>query len=377
MFTQGIYLREAVTMTRNSTLKLDLPGEGQLSALLLKITGNCTSGATLTATPWRIQDHISNILVLANGATPIKSYSAPLAQYTAWLSQGLVPPHFWRNYAENTQMEYLWVLFGRRIGDEQYGLDLEAFSSMELQITNTATSTYYSTDFTVSVLQAFMRDMPGKFGSHIRTLNWREWTTVSDETKYYLLPSEFPLRGIHLRALPDETSGVNDCNCANLMDDIDFSLNGGTKQVYKGGLDDLMVLRYMERGAEIHTHGLIDRTADYGLDFSVGRAWGRSIGSGSKDDAVSSVIPTIESDQTDGSIKPEAREADSPIEIGVTGMAYQYTVPLLHVPDCEADKMIQPITKDGEVRLNLHTRSGAAYADGTNTVMLEQVAPNG
>lgn len=372
MYKQREYLREGVTLPLGETYQLELPKTGLLSGLIMKLTASCTTGATLADENWRLLDFISKIEVISNGATIIKSLSGKLAQYLARQHQHIIPPHFWRNYATNTQMEYIPLLFGRFLGDPEYGLDLSRYDNVEMRITNNSSATYHGTDITGSFLQTFIRDSSGAFKGHVRSENWQEWTTVSDETRYLILPTEFPISGLYLRALPDTTNGKSDTGMANLMDDIDFSIQGGTKRLYKGGLDDLLIQNYIEDGDDIITSGLADINADRGIDVGVGRMMGWSGISGSKDGAVSAVIPTMEADDTDNTIAFEAREADSPVEFIVRGMGFHNCTHLLDNPKLEADWMLDP-RRDGECRLNIHTRSGAAYADGTNTVFMERL----
>lgn len=372
MYWQSEYLREGVTMARGQTYRIDLPESGLLSSLILKLSAPSVSGLGLTGGNWRLLDFLGNLEIVGNGATVIKSLPFKSAHYLAWLSQGVVPPHFWRNYATNTQMEYLCLNFGRMLKDPQYGLDLGQWDNVEFRLTNTSSASYHGADISLSILQVFMRESPGGFSGHIRSELFREWTTVSDETKYLILPSEFPIRGVHLQSVPETSSGMSETNFANQMDDIDFSIQGGTKRLYKGGLDDLVVLHHFEAGNEVLTSGQADVNADAGIDYGIGRGFGWSGISGSKDGAVSAVIPTAIADPTDNTISFEAREADSPIMFMARGMGYLNHVALLHSPELKPDEMLDP-RQTGEIRLNIHTRSGAGYAGGTNRVILERL----
>lgn len=372
MYKQFEYLRESVTMTRGQTYRIDLPETGLLSGLFLKLSAPCTSGATLADALWRLQDHLGTLEVIANGATIIKSLDWQNLAHIHALRQGVTPLGAWRNYATNTQFEYLLVLFGRFLGDPEYGIDLANFDNVEFRLTNASSATYHGSDISASILQCYMRDMPGGFRGHIRSEIWREWTTVQDETKYFVLPTEYPFSGVYLRCVPSTTSGVPDTGFANLADDIDMSIQGGLKQVYKGGLDDLALVDYYMQGHELLVGGLADVNADRGIPISLGRVLQHATASGSKDGAVSAVIPTIEADLTDGAFKAEAREADSPIEFIFNGYAFQNTVNLWFAPTLAADELLDPGAV-GEIRLNIHTRNASSAASGTNQVVIERV----
>jgi hypothetical protein len=372
MYKQYEYLREAVTMTRNQTYKLDLPKSGMLSSILFKVEAACASGATLAGGNWRLLDFLGKLEVIANGSTIVKSLDVKHCHFLTWLHQGIVPPAFWRNYATNTQFEYFLVNFGRFMGDKEFGLDLGKYDSVEIRLTNSATATYYGTDLTLSMHQVYMRDLQGAFKGHIRSEEWRKWTTVQNGTEYMILPIEYPISTLAIQCVPAATAGMFDTNPQNLAYDIELSKAGGTKRIFKGGMDDLLVLNYLDRGAEVFTSGIADFTADKGLDTGIARMFGWAAVSGSKDGAVSAVVPTMLADATDGTISFEAREADSPVEFMVRGMGYMDFAWLLHNPDLANEDMIDPKV-DGECRLNVQTRDAAASASGTNTVLLERI----
>jgi hypothetical protein len=372
MYWQKAYVRENITFTRNQTYKVDLPETGILDHLMLKLTANCTSGYSLAVEFWRLMDFLTTVEVIGNGSTIIKSLTFKHLHFLNHLRLSVPPPAFWRNYAENTQMEYVTIPFGRWLKDSLYGLDLSRWNNVELRITNTATAASYSTDITMSIMACFRRDDLTPPLGYLKHELWRQWTTVQDQIVYLTLPTEHPISGIYLRALPHTTSGMSDTGFANLMDDIDFSLMGGTKQVYKGGLDDLIVENRMESGLEVITSGQADKNADTGFDAGIGRMMGWASVLGSKDAGAGTIIETMIADATDNTISYENREADHPHEFIARGLAYMNMAYLHHVKDLNADQLIDP-KRDGEVLLNIHTRNAAASAAGVNDVVLERV----
>jgi hypothetical protein len=372
MYKQLDYLRESVDMPLNATYRIDLPKTGMLSSMLVKVSANCTSGATLAGGAWRLLDFLGKLEIIVNGATVVKSCDVTDLHFLSWLHQGIVPPHFWRNYATNTQFEYFLVNFGRYLGDPEYGLDLSRYNSAELRLTNSATATNYSTDITLSMLNVYMRDMNGSFKGYLRSEEWRKWTTVQAATEYNILPTEYPISLIALSAVPHATLGMFDTNGQNLMDTILLSKGGGVKQMYQGGYDDLMVTNYLDRGAEVITSGIADLTADRGIQTSIQRMFGFAGISGSKDGAVSAVIPTMIADATDGAISFEAREADSPVEFTVRGMGFMNYAWLVNDPDLDPAGLLDPKV-DGECRLDITTRDAATAAAGTNKILLERL----
>lgn len=372
MYKQLEYLRSGDSMPLGVTYQQDLPKSGMLSGLLLKISGDCVSGASLGGGNYRLLDFLPTLEIIANGSTVINSLSAKHLHFLAWLRQGVLPPHNWRNYATNTQFDTLLILFGRKLWDQQYGLDLGRYDNVQLKITNSASAAYYGAALGLDILQYWLRDFAGGFQGYLRKELWRSWATVQNETQYLLLPTEFPMSGIFLRALPNVSNGKSITNMGSLMYDIDFSIDGGVKRLYKGGLADLTQVNYLDKGQLALTAAELDLTADKGVDVGLGRIFGWAAVSGSKDGAVSAVVPTEEADDTDNTISFEAREVDAPIEVINMGYAPHNMAWLLDVPDLDPAAMIDP-KRDGETRLNIQTRDTASAAGGTNEVILERV----
>jgi hypothetical protein len=373
MYKQLEYLRENTTMVRGQTFRIDLPESGLLSCIALSVTGNCTPNATLVDINWRLQDLMRRIEVIGNGATVIKSYDWKNADFFHWLHCGNSPMNTWRNYAANSQMEYLMLLFGRYPGDPDYGLDLSKWDNVELRVTNASSATYHSADFSSSILQMFHRDHPSGYRGCLRTEVWREWTTVADETRYFILPTEFPLGGVYVRALPAVTLGIANTGFANLMDDLDFSQAGGVKRIYKGGLDDLALVNHYELGHELIVGGESFRNADQGFDIGLGRTLKRGFAATSHSGAALATWASPTADLTGNTFTAENFDGNASLSFIASGYAYQNHGYLWHSKDLSPDTLLDP-RQVGDVLLNVHTRNAAASAAGTNQVILERLA---
>jgi hypothetical protein len=367
MKLQRTYVREGVTMPLGQTYQIDLPKTGMLSSLLLKVQGSTVSGASAADPKWRLIDFLTLIEVIGNGSTVIKSFLAKSCQYEEFLRTGVVPTHKWRNYATNTQMEFIHLLFGRSIGDTDYGLDLSMWNSVTLKITNIGSATFYGADLSLSMLATYLINPSGGFKGYLRTETFQEWTTVADATNYLILPSEYPIAGIFLRALPDVTTGMQKTGFA-----IDFTIGGGQTQLYEGGLDDLLIENRQEQGLNVLTAGEAYVTADKGIATGIGNMFGWSGIAGSHAGVVSTVVPTMLGDATDGTVSFEAYTADVPIEFMAMGNGYHQHAYLHFNKGLDPNFMVDPKV-DGEVRLNIHTKNDANAAGGTNDVILERL----
>lgn len=372
-FLQREYVRENVAVTLNETYKLDLPEHGLLTSLLIRISGNEASAYGQNGGDWRIIDRITKVAVLLNGATVCKSLTGYQAQALAFYDQGVIPPGDWRNYATNTQFEYMLINFGRYMGDSDFGLDLSQFNNVELQITNDATATEFS-GLTISVLGIYLRgSTTGKFNGYLRSEEWRSWTTVADETKYNDLPVEHVIRRIMLQAIvPVDASNVDTTSNSNLMDDIELGLDTGQVRVYKGGIDDLMRENYLDTGKPIVIGGSPYHLADKGIDLGLGRIIAYAQGAGSQDGAGAGTIPTLESARTNGILKPETYEADSPMNLIVVGMSPFYTAQFDFNLNWDANNWLDPNQRK-TVKLDIHTRNAASAAGGRNAIVLDRL----
>ncbi len=360
-------------MTLNATHEEELPDNGLLGSILLRISGSEASGYGQSGGDWRIIDEISKIELLGNGAEIIKSITGYEAQALAVWDQGVMPPSAWRNYATNTQWCYILINLGLYLFDTEHGLDLSRWDDVELKITNTATSSDFS-DLTVSIVEFFLRDAPaGQFRGYMRTEEWRSWTTVADETKYLDLPTEHMIRRVMLQAIPDvDSNNVEETNMSNLMDDIELSLDTGEVRVFKGGIDDLMRENFYDIGRPLLAGGFPYHSADKGIDISLGYVHLAVAGAGSQDGAAAATIATLESGRTSFTQKLETYEADSPACLMVSGVAPFLTALFRFDILPDPSSWLNPNDRK-TVELDIHTRNASSAADGRNAVVLDRL----
>jgi len=374
MFWQKEMLREAVSMTLNDTYELDLPDWGSLGSLLIRISGSQASGLGQNGGSWRILDYISKLEILLNGATVGKSLKGDMLQAIAFYDQRITSPDSWRNYATNTQYCYFLLNFGRYLKDKELGLQLDKFKSVELKLSNTATSSEFS-DLTVSIMAIWRREIDTPFSHFMRTEEWRKWTTAQDETKYYDLPTQYIIRRLLLQAIPAvDANNVEKTGMHNLMDDVDLSFATGTIRVYKGGIDDIMRLNLFDYGRNIITGGFPYMNADYGINMGLGYVNMSAHGAGAQDGAAAATIPTMESGRTSFTQKAETYEADSPICLMAGGMAYHNTVIFPFGEDNDIESWLDPDARK-TVKLDIHTRDTSSSASGTARIIIDRLVP--
>jgi len=373
-YWQREYVREAVTMTLNQTYVLELPKQGLLGSILLRFSGSEASGLGQSGGAWRLIDFLSKIEVLGDSATVVKSLTGLQAQALSVKDQHVMPPSVWKNYATNTQWEFILINFGRKLYDRGMGLDLSKFNVTELKITNTATASYFS-DIAVSVVGIYLREPEGAGFplGYMRSEQWRAWTTVADKTEYNDIPTEHLLRRILLQAIPDVDSDyVEETNMWNLADDVDLTLESGKLRLFKGGIDDLMRENWYHMGVPMIATGSEYMNADKGVDISLGYVMGGAWGQGSADGAVGSTIACMETGRTSFTQKPETYEADHPIGFVFVGCAPFLVASWDFDDDPDPGTWLDPEARK-VVQMNVHTRNSSSAADGANSIILDRL----
>lgn len=374
MYWQREYLREAATMTRNSTYRIDLPRQGLLGSLYLRISAPGVSGAFADLAFNRIVDFISKIEVIGNGAVPIKSLSGTEVAALMAFDQGVANADYWHQYATGTQWCHLLINFGRHLHDTEFGLDLARWDNVELRITNTATSTYYGEDFSLSILMHLLREPRGAgFNGYFRTEEWRTWTTVADETKYLELPTELPVRRVAMQLIPSlDSNQLFQTAMWNLADDIEFTTKTGTVRIFKGGVDDLLWENFLQYGHEWLSSPQIYGTADYGKYVGLGYVLSMAGIAGAQGGSGATTIPTIEGRRTDGTQKPETYEGDILIECIARGLAPE-NVAVFRFDHPDQPESYLDVAANKAVELDIHTRNSSSAASGTINVVLDRL----
>lgn len=373
MYWHRDYLRENVTMTLGQTWEEDLPSEGLLGSILLRMSVSGVSGAFAETEKWRIVDFIDKIEVIGDGSDVIKSFTGEVASAVAYFDQGVANPDYWHSYATGTKWAHFLINFGRGLFDVGAGLNLARWGNVRLKITNSGSSTYFGAGINLAVLQYFLREPPGgAFAGYLRTEEWRKWTTVQNETKYLELPEEFPIRRVIMQLYPNlDSSNVAKTGMWNLADDIELNYDTGVTRIFKGGVDDLMWENFYHHGKEILATPNIYQTADYGRKVGIGYVLGAVGGAGTQDGAGASTVPTLEGRRTDFTQKPESYEADTLISTIVRGLCPEECIVIpFNEPD-DPGAYLDPRAR-GTVQLNVHTRDSSSAADGTIRVVLDR-----
>jgi hypothetical protein len=371
---QQSYLRDGVAMALGGTYKVDLPKAGKLSALLMYFSSDQIAPYGSAAGAWRLIDKLSNVKVIGDGSEIIADLSPLHIQALSFYDHGMGVLDVLRNYAANTQFCGMLLTFGRKMGDRVLGLDLGRYSSVELQITNTALATEFTTAITayISMIQFHPDLNPPSFAGLLRKELWRQWTTVQDETQYLELPTASKIRRIVARCLPHRTTGLSDTTFWNLMDRIQLNVKTGALKVVDMGLDDIVRLNAIKYGLVNYpiTGGYF--TADAAHDLGVGYPLTKLATPTSYSGGATTVIHTYTAGDTTDTSRLEATDGAGPTSLLVQGMGIHDTAVIWEADDDDPAYFLDP-RELATVGLDVHTRNAASAAGGTNDIVLERL----
>jgi len=198
------------TQTNDTTFSEALPSSGILDAILVKV--RVQNASAMYDRPERlISDHISSIVVKADGVSSFKDIlgQTNLAEYA--IEYGSLPPCFIDEMSANYQLMTFPIMFGRRFNDGKFGLDLSRYGETRLEVTNdyasadlqSTTSIFYDIDL------YFMEDGPTP-PNFIGTsqISSHTWTAASQE-QTFKVPTKFKVRRIIFSAFDPMTSATS------------------------------------------------------------------------------------------------------------------------------------------------------------------------
>ncbi len=365
--------RRTLSADRNDTLRFELPEKGLYSGLLIKVSCDQES-ANSGQENYRLIDQINKVEVMANGSKIIKSLSGIQLQALSFYDHGIAQIDTLREYASNTQFAFIPIQFGRRLYDRDYLLDMAKYDVVELKLTNNMSSTYWQDTLSYTIIGYVLKDVPADYANkgYFKSHEWRKYTTVADEWKYLDIPAEHPLRRIMLRAEPDITSGADDTAFENLVYDIKFMLQTGDVIVFEGKLEDLLRDNLIDYGALALTGGHSYRVGTDYIETGIGRRLVEAAIAFSMTGSASTTVPTTDDGHSNHMKLMPQGGGDIGINWMALGCGFHNTAMLRFDREPDLADMIDTVDKK-QVELHLHTRNAASAADGTVSVVLEEL----
>jgi len=208
------------TQTVNTTFSEALPDAGILDSILLTVRVQNAS-AHYDVVKAHIWDHISKIVVKADGLRYLKDVwgQTLLAEYAT--QYGKLPPGYIDLMSSNYSLLTFPIMFGRKLRDGKFGLDLSRFGETRLEVTNDYVSTELagSTSIAYDVDLVYLEDAPTPVNfigsSQISNKTW----TGNSQDHTFEVPKDYLVRRILLGCesfRSDATSGQSNKAFRNL-----------------------------------------------------------------------------------------------------------------------------------------------------------------
>lgn len=197
---------EEVLSARTGDLTINLPTSGWLSALIIRLI---VANAATDSRFLHPHDGLTKIELLADGGEELKVLDGRLCKGLNHLDGITFSGDYIIQANDMNQWETFYLLFGEKLGDEVYGLDLSKHTGPQLKITwdgsltsieNTAaTVAWHATTFPkLSVICAFLEGAPGSPRGFVRS-KYTTYTPAASAEKPITIPRGEPLRRIFLR----------------------------------------------------------------------------------------------------------------------------------------------------------------------------------
>lgn len=375
MYWQREVYRSGAEWKRGASYKQELPDHGLLGAIRFNVSTSMVTTGQQTMEKFRLMDWISELKIVGNGNRPLKAITGQVAHFLQWLDGGQLNLDVHTNYGGGTLRHHGLINFGRYMFDTDFGIDLSAWDTVEMQFLNDSSATYHDEEFAVDVILYWLREAsPDQFKGWFKTEEYRKWTTVSDKWEYVSLPTEEMLRRLILQVNADRGDTYHEAEATlyNVAYEILLKLRSGAVEVWNAGLRDLWYDNAFMLARDpitcIQPYHSDSYAFPTGLSQSFGAAGARWEHGGAQVAGPTAIIPG-----DDG--ETYRRETDLSIDqdsLLVAGIAPESCAVFPFDLDGDPAKYLD-LAREKTVTLDVHTRSGAAYADGTIRVILDRL----
>lgn len=197
-------------VTWEDTDEYDLPESGLLSAILIHMGGKNSSDLQAQVKQPLIK-HISKIEVVGDGDQTLYELSGEQCKAHTFYNDGYIQPETRTLYGNQYQRTMLAVEFGRYLGDLEYMVDLSKWSDLKLKVTNTITTT----QFTTALMKNDIAFMLAEGNAPVPSQYLKTWEFSGDKPNadgQYVnktLPKRYDYRRIMYQLDPDLNASTN------------------------------------------------------------------------------------------------------------------------------------------------------------------------
>lgn len=366
------------TLTVGSTDKIELPDNGDLSALMIRFTGTTASNLKrTTGGDWRLREYFSDIVLKVNGTTELCHIDGRQLAAFHFFDLGEMPFDKTHNYGTASVDDWLMLCFGRYPGDPEIGVQLGSYDNPELWLTNSASSSEFSGLGLDLVCLMRWKGGAGFPAGYLHKKEFKSWTGVRAETEPTKLPTTDKCRRILLRSDPEKDSAyINKTNIFNPMENVKLSFRSGQDIFYDGHSEIMARVLHFLQGNLVRTSCAAGFNADVGFAVGIGYVNGRSGVSGPRGGSAGTTFPSLEGNRTDTTQKLEGGGGDDMPELMFQGICPENTFGFVFDQDPRPQTWLD-LAVEKQVELEIKTRDHADADAGTNYIILERLLPHG
>lgn len=257
-------------MSNAATWKEQLPESGALAAIRLQMYHANASGIH-GYNKARLIDHITKLEVTNGADKAMFSLRGQQVKALNFYDMGMVPYEKAILYGSQTQRTDVVIPFGRYWKDMEYMLDLAAWDSVWLEITNDLSTTYCvdkACKVIVNLLTAEeLAAIPSKY---IKNYEWRgEKPTADGQYVYHDLPTTESIRRVMVQLDPDlETAGNATADPKGDSYELKFSFLNEKETVLEHRPRDIARLNAFDYGL-VRTNGRYAQSTSQYFDLAL------------------------------------------------------------------------------------------------------------
>uniref|UniRef100_A0A6H2A2J9 Uncharacterized protein n=1 Tax=viral metagenome TaxID=1070528 RepID=A0A6H2A2J9_9ZZZZ len=366
------------TLTVGSTNKIELPEQGDLSALMIRFTGTPASNLLrASGGKWRVRDYFTDIVLKVNGTAELCHIDARQLAAFHFFDLGIMPFDKLQNYGTGGVDDWLILNFGRKPCDEEVGVQLGNYENPELWLTNNASSSEYSGLGLDLICLMRWKGGQGFPAGYLNKKEFKSWTGVQAETERTKLPVNYPCRRILLQSIPElDSNNLYKTNMFNPMENIKLSFKSGAEIFYDGHSEILARMLHFQQKAYVRTSLAAGFDADKGFFVGIGYINGRAGVPGPREGSAASTYTTIEGNRTDATQKLEGGGGDDMPELMFQGICPENVMGFVFDNDPNPRTWLD-LGVEKQVELEIKTRDHADADAGTNYIILERLLPHG
>lgn len=194
MYFREVQIEDDKSVGDSGTLTVDINIKDPITALIVRFKVK-NGAATVVNEPVEVQ--ISKV-ELVDGGQVYYSLNGPMAVAAACYGLGKWPHSWYDERANNNQRINFPLLFGRYLGDPEFGFDPTRLVNPQLKITWADQALYLDDQHQIGITARVMEGVPAPS----KCLLWKEieaWTSAASGVHTVDLPTDYPYRALLIR----------------------------------------------------------------------------------------------------------------------------------------------------------------------------------